>query len=158
MSQTFPIEYLWTYLFTQRLKIATASPTLRTMMVFDEGTFTAVTGISIRSEMSKTGFEPIAGTILPSYNLLHTVIIHVDATQWFSSSTDYWYREHFDITDELDVIFVIPFFFRAECHLIDLNEPWCYHGAVMRLFIFHGEKGIGLTGDLQVTQRLQDKI
>lgn len=51
------------YLSEQKLKIAGASPMLRTKIVFEEGIFTAVVGISIRSGMSRIGLGPIAKTI-----------------------------------------------------------------------------------------------
>lgn len=51
------------YLSEQKLKIAGASPILRIKIVFEEGIFTAVAGISIRSGISRIGLEPIATTI-----------------------------------------------------------------------------------------------
>lgn len=64
-----------THLSEQKLKIAGASPTLRTKIVFEEEIFTAVAGISILSGMSKIGLGPIARTIstfiFPCYVTVH---------------------------------------------------------------------------------------
>lgn len=62
--------------------------------------------------------------------------------------TDYRHFKDFGIVDKLDTILVVSFLCRVEPDVINVNESWRYHSAIIRSVIFHGKEGIGVARDL----------